>query len=923
MLSTTACLTRESPLLLRHPALAASRKKILSSLAALVNQARRASAPAIPEDVRDGEKSTMVNMAHNVWAGVESFLEVAGRYGVKVFEITPPTLSKSDSSQAIEHAETSAPPPQSDPTPTTVSSSASVATLLSPTSTRACVTVRTTQELSEILTFIDDQLLSTIAAFIGHIHAHTRTAHSSSYAHLIDMTRETIAKVRELLVVVEAVMNCSALVAEAATLASHRDTLHVATTALVSAARIATSDLDGDASKVEDEERSKLLISATAVLRAGGNCISGIQTCIAARDANAGPFELVLSNVNQPTALATTEYEKYGPMASSSASTARTPTRDVKDVGARFDHADEEEEERAGDQVTQLREGQHSPELSYSRYSAEMDARYEDRKSMSTPSSAGVQHRKSLSITSSGATVTTQRNGSINGLPISHSRTSSRASSRAENRVVSVPMARNESSRTSDSATSSRSALSNSTSATSPRSSMSVNASAHSPASSKYSERPTVSSRSVSQRSSPPLARRSGSYRVTHATPFPSSSSASTSSVNAWYLERDYEAREIAFNGDGHVTGGTLECLVERMSLHDTTIDPTFSNAFFLTFRMFTTPLELSTELYRRYSITPPSDLSADEVKEWTKSKATPVRLRVYNLLKTWVESHWHHETDRVIIDSLLEFSREKLAVTMASAGQRLVDLVQKRVMCAAALPPLRRGIVRMKSSDRMRAGKIVDQADPYSPATPTHGPLPPASIAPKSLLSHIRSSSNLLSSINIVDIDPLELARQITIMESRIYCLIKPEELLCQELGKKGAATINVRAMSTLSTRLTGWVAETILNEQDAKKRTGLVKYFIKLCDVRPSFLELRADECNSAAIRSTTTTPSWQSSAPSPRQPSRDSRRPGKGSRPSISPTSTRFESRSSTLAITTSTALDCARWWTSRACRSWGST
>jgi len=42
----------------------------------------------------------------------------------------------------------------------------------------------------------------------------------------------------------------------------------------------------------------------------------------------------------------------------------------------------------------------------------------------------------------------------------------------------------------------------------------------------------------------------------------------------------------------------------------------------------------------------------------------------------------------------------------------------------------------------------------------------------------------------------------------------------------------MHVMAMSTLSTAITGWVTESILNEPDTRKRTVLVKYFIKLAD-------------------------------------------------------------------------------------------
>ncbi|GAA6037621.1 hypothetical protein JCM8097_006147 [Rhodosporidiobolus ruineniae] len=401
--------------------------------------------------------------------------------------------------------------------------------------------------------------------------------------------------------------------------------------------------------------------------------------------------------------------------------------------------------------------------------------------------------------------------------------------------------------------------------------------------------------------------------------PVPASPSGRDRSNVPWFLEREYAPREISFNADGHVSGGTLPCLVERMTLHDTTIDAGFSNTFLLTFRMFTTPLELARLLFARFDLSPPTDpetgapLSVDEMKQWTASKLTPIRLRIYNLFKTWVEGYWLHDPDREVVDQLLEWCRGRLRAAMPSASQRLVDLVNKRVLAAereaaaarsslegdtfaptnasttslvsqgstgspanlsmngssvslALAPTISRGTLsdyraasagsgggggllhRMQSTDglRLKAGKPVvpfssalspTAEDAYSPtAAAAQGA--PQPIATKGLLNALRPtlSGRSGSLPSVVDIDPLELARQLTIMESRVYCSIRPDELLGSSGGggKVGAAgeskNANVRKMSALSTRLTGWIAETILGEQDQKRRTALVKYFVKL---------------------------------------------------------------------------------------------
>ena len=68
--------------------------------------------------------------------------------------------------------------------------------------------------------------------------------------------------------------------------------------------------------------------------------------------------------------------------------------------------------------------------------------------------------------------------------------------------------------------------------------------------------------------------------------------------------------------------------------------------------------------------------------------------------------------------------------------------------------------------------------------------------------------------------------------MECDLFCAIQSEEIL--EGGQEGSKPpVNVRAVTSLSTVITGWVAESILNEADIRRRTSLVKFFIKLADV------------------------------------------------------------------------------------------
>lgn len=270
-------------------------------------------------------------------------------------------------------------------------------------------------------------------------------------------------------------------------------------------------------------------------------------------------------------------------------------------------------------------------------------------------------------------------------------------------------------------------------------------------------------------------------------------------------LEKTF-AHELLHNKEGQITGGTLSALVERLTTHDSTPDAMFVSTFYLTFRLFVTPIELATALVERF----------DYVAE-SPHIAGPVRLRVYNVFKGWLESHWRDLSDHASLTVIEPFATEKLGKFLPGAGKRLLELAQKVTSTDGPLVP------RLVSS----MGKTSTSIAQYIPADT---PLPPSYMS-KSQMSVLRNWKMGGSNPTILDFDPLELARQLTIKEMNIFCSIMPEELLGSEWTKRsGSNAVNVRAMSTLSTDLSNLVADTILQYEDAKKRAIIIKHWIKI---------------------------------------------------------------------------------------------
>lgn len=274
--------------------------------------------------------------------------------------------------------------------------------------------------------------------------------------------------------------------------------------------------------------------------------------------------------------------------------------------------------------------------------------------------------------------------------------------------------------------------------------------------------------------------------------------------VESKLLAKTY-AHELMFNKEGQVTGGSLPALVERLTTHESTPDAMFVSTFFLTFRLFCTPVQLAEALIDRFDYVG----SSPDI-------ASPVRLRVNNVFKGWMESHWRADADGEALLLVKAFATEKLSVVLPSAGVRLQALAERVTSSDGSLVP------RLVSS----MGK-TNTASPYAPPdTPLAAP-----VISRSQLNSLNSWKTGGSCPTILDFEPLEVARQLTLRQMGIFCAIMPEELLgSQWMKKNGVGAPNVKAMTALSTDLSNLVADTILQYNEVKKRAAVIKQWIKV---------------------------------------------------------------------------------------------
>lgn len=270
------------------------------------------------------------------------------------------------------------------------------------------------------------------------------------------------------------------------------------------------------------------------------------------------------------------------------------------------------------------------------------------------------------------------------------------------------------------------------------------------------------------------------------------------------FLMLDHEG-EISYDtkvDPPQLRGGTLTALVEQLTRHDR-LDAPFNNTFLLTYRSFTSASELFEMLVKRFSIQPPRGLSEEDYKTWVEKKQKLIRFRVVNILKSWFDNYWMENNDREsneLLRRVYSFAKDSIATTQTPGSGPLMTSVEQR----------------LRGQDTNT--KVM---------VPTlNTPVPPP-IMPKNM-----------KKLKFLDIDATEFARQLTIIESRLYGKIKPTECLNKTWQRKVGAdepepAANVKALILHSNQLTNWVAEMILTQSDVKKRVIVIKHFVAVADV------------------------------------------------------------------------------------------
>ncbi|KAJ3189348.1 hypothetical protein HDU85_002977 [Gaertneriomyces sp. JEL0708] len=274
------------------------------------------------------------------------------------------------------------------------------------------------------------------------------------------------------------------------------------------------------------------------------------------------------------------------------------------------------------------------------------------------------------------------------------------------------------------------------------------------------------------------------------------------------------------FDGDT-LKGGRLTKLVEWMTKVGNW-EQEFVATLFLTHHSFTTSLELLDLLLRRYNLTAPPNLTRQQFESYLEKVVVPIKQRVCMALKYWIATHFEEDfsTNDLLLFRVRDFLNETLREDNDKLAAEITALMEEKLNSPTATK--------------------------HAATTPTVMVPPKLPKLSVDVYTYLTSHAHAF-----LDVDPMEMCRQLSLLEHSYLSRIKAYEFTEGKDGIWGARRMKELAALGAADRWTGgrrlhgminhtnavatWIMSSIVSaggdgEKGVKERRDVLKYFCNM---------------------------------------------------------------------------------------------
>ncbi|KAK7044157.1 hypothetical protein VNI00_007877 [Paramarasmius palmivorus] len=267
-----------------------------------------------------------------------------------------------------------------------------------------------------------------------------------------------------------------------------------------------------------------------------------------------------------------------------------------------------------------------------------------------------------------------------------------------------------------------------------------------------------------------------------------------------WYLKPRY-SNELETDNDGKLLKGTKRALVEKMVSELPFRDPTraaeetsYRRVFLTTFRTFMSAQELFELLVEQYRMDHPADLTEAEFEDWKETVHSTTQRLVLTIFSMWLEEHRLLEEEPTISRDLTAFLELiKQPHPLAEQAQLIIKTISRLTF---TIPTTREPPCTSISPTNRRRKRPVDPRG------------------------------------ELLRLDPTDVAEQLSLLESRLYRQITPQECIRYAKIQTGKEVEHLNAFCSTHDKIAAWVTTTILDCKVLARRSDTVDFWIKVAE-------------------------------------------------------------------------------------------